>query len=315
MTGRSTHFRVALLLCAGFSRAAVALEYEQVVYYHTDALGSPIAATDASGELLWRERYAPFGSRLLLESRETDCAGSNCLPVESSWDEKQWFTGKLEETRTGLHYFQARWYEPEIGRFLSPDPVRFRERDVFSFNRYAYANNNPYRYLDPDGKEVAQAGFSFRLPMFFGLVQQAMGREITVSGVSFGVAWSHPDSSGKGEYDVGVYLSTNLEGEGVGTGRMAVTYSQSVHGDRSVRDLAGVGGAASIDLGGGGLNAGYNEQGLETVGVHIGPGVGVSVQAEATAVITARHGKVGWHDQRQAPQASAERGQRDRQRD
>ncbi|MEW6991932.1 RHS repeat-associated core domain-containing protein [Colwelliaceae bacterium 6441] len=46
---------------------------------------------------------------------------------------------------------QARYYEPVIGRFYSNDPVGFR--DVHSFNRYAYANNNPYKYIDPDGRE------------------------------------------------------------------------------------------------------------------------------------------------------------------
>jgi uncharacterized protein RhaS with RHS repeats len=45
---------------------------------------------------------------------------------------------------------QARYYDPVIGRFYSNDPIGFR--DVHSFNRYAYANNNPYKYTDPDGK-------------------------------------------------------------------------------------------------------------------------------------------------------------------
>ena len=45
---------------------------------------------------------------------------------------------------------QARYYDPVIGRFYSNDPVGFR--DVHSFNRYAYANNNPYKYIDPDGR-------------------------------------------------------------------------------------------------------------------------------------------------------------------
>ncbi len=44
---------------------------------------------------------------------------------------------------------QARYYDPVIGRFYSNDPIGFR--DVHSFNRYAYANNNPYKYIDPTG--------------------------------------------------------------------------------------------------------------------------------------------------------------------
>jgi uncharacterized protein RhaS with RHS repeats len=47
-------------------------------------------------------------------------------------------------------YMQARYYDPLIGRFYSNDPIGFK--DVHSFNRYAYANNNPYKYTDPDGK-------------------------------------------------------------------------------------------------------------------------------------------------------------------
>lgn len=46
---------------------------------------------------------------------------------------------------------QARYYDPVIGRFYSNDPLGFR--DTHSFNRYAYANNNPYKFIDPDGKD------------------------------------------------------------------------------------------------------------------------------------------------------------------
>ena len=46
----------------------------------------------------------------------------------------------------------ARYYDPVIGRFLSMDPVEFSEANPASFNRYAYANNNPYMYFDPDGE-------------------------------------------------------------------------------------------------------------------------------------------------------------------
>ena len=51
---------------------------------------------------------------------------------------------------------QARYYDPVIGRFYSNDPIGFR--DVHSFNRYAYANNNPYKYTDPDGNNPVAIG-------------------------------------------------------------------------------------------------------------------------------------------------------------
>jgi RHS repeat-associated protein len=52
-------------------------------------------------------------------------------------------------------YMQARYYDPVIGRFYSNDPLGFR--DIHSFNRYAYANNNPYKYTDPDGRDPSEA--------------------------------------------------------------------------------------------------------------------------------------------------------------
>lgn len=50
-------------------------------------------------------------------------------------------------------YMQARFYDPAVGRFLSTDPVGFSDSNPFTFNRYAYGNNNPYKYTDPDGRE------------------------------------------------------------------------------------------------------------------------------------------------------------------
>lgn len=47
----------------------------------------------------------------------------------------------------------ARWYDPVVGRFMAIDPVGFEEANPQSFNRFTYANNNPYKYVDPDGRE------------------------------------------------------------------------------------------------------------------------------------------------------------------
>ncbi len=146
------HWLIALLAVASLTLPALVQSADQVTYYHNNALGSPVAATDATGAVLWRESYLPYGQRQTYESRETDCDALGCLPVETQADEKIWYTGKYEETRVGLVYLGARWYDPEIGRFLSVDPVSYDAANYDSFNRYAYANNNPYKYVDPDGR-------------------------------------------------------------------------------------------------------------------------------------------------------------------
>jgi len=58
--------------------------------------------------------------------------------------------GKVPVTFLGPELYEARYYDPKIGRFYGVDPVGYR--DVHSYNRFAYANNNPYKFVDPDGK-------------------------------------------------------------------------------------------------------------------------------------------------------------------
>ena len=133
---------ISLLLCLGLLSSTVQAA-DKVTYIHNDALGSPVAATDANGKLLWREDYKPYGERI----RKETASKGNTL----------WYTGKPHEEDFGLSYFGARWYSPQMGRFTGIDPAGFSEGNVQSFNRYAYANNNPYRYVDPDGKESVES--------------------------------------------------------------------------------------------------------------------------------------------------------------
>ena len=62
------------------------------------------------------------------------------------------FTGHVNDPDTGLVYMQQRYYDPIAGRFLSVDPIVTDLNTGELFNRYEYANNNPYRYTDPDGR-------------------------------------------------------------------------------------------------------------------------------------------------------------------
>jgi RHS repeat-associated protein len=108
---------------------------QTIKYQHTDALGSPVAVTDASRAIVERSEYEPYGA--LLNRPLSDGPG---------------FTGHVSDPGTGLTYMQQRYYDPQIGRFLSVDPVTADGGDMRHFNRYAYAYNNPYSFSDPDGR-------------------------------------------------------------------------------------------------------------------------------------------------------------------
>src|SRR6266571_5679293 len=111
---------------------------ETVTYLHTDMAGSPIAATDSAGNVIWRENYRPYGER----TKNQPASAGN----------RQFFHAKPFDQDSGLSYFGARYYDPVVGRFMGVYPKGFDEKNLYSFNRYAYGNNNPYRFLDPNGQ-------------------------------------------------------------------------------------------------------------------------------------------------------------------
>jgi RHS repeat-associated protein len=64
------------------------------------------------------------------------------------------YTGHVSDRETGLTYMQQRYYDPVAGRFLSVDPVVTNASNGSFFNRYVYGNNNPYKFIDPDGRSA-----------------------------------------------------------------------------------------------------------------------------------------------------------------
>ena len=123
----------SMVAWASCAQADPFVAYNTVTYYHNDVTGSPVVATNQQAQVVWRKTYTPYG-----ESTGKDS------------DNRKGFTGHVEDAN-GLVYAGARYYDPALGRFLSTDPVGFSESNLMSFNRYAYANNNPYKYVDPDG--------------------------------------------------------------------------------------------------------------------------------------------------------------------
>jgi RHS repeat-associated protein len=106
-----------------------------VSYFHADALGTPIAVTDVGKAITGVRQYEPYG-----------------LAINETAFNRIGFTGHVEDAATSLTYMQQRYYDPQMGQFLSRDSVRVDPKSSTNFSGYAYARNNPYYYTDPDGR-------------------------------------------------------------------------------------------------------------------------------------------------------------------
>lgn len=100
------------------------------------------------------------------------------------------YTGHKFDTALGLSYMQQRYYDPELGIFYGNDPIGFR--DIYSFNRFAYANNNPYKYTDPDGNSAALAA------CVAGPLGCAAGALVTTAAIYHGVKGTREALAGQG---------------------------------------------------------------------------------------------------------------------
>ncbi len=102
----------------------------------SDHLGGTIRVMDSSFAAVDGMRYEPYG-----EDRD---AGDALLT-----DRK--FTGQTQDQSIGLYWYQSRAYDPEIGRFCSPDSIVPAPGNPPALNRYSYVYNNPLKYVDPSG--------------------------------------------------------------------------------------------------------------------------------------------------------------------
>jgi RHS repeat-associated protein len=136
-----------------FQGEAVAKKVGPTKYYlHQDGLGSVQAVTDSAGIEVARMKFRPYGERL-------STGGAH---VES-----RSFTGQRQD-ETGLFYLNARYYDPQLGRFISADPV-VPSADTVGLNRYAYAGNDPINNLDTNG-----LSFFSKIKNFFKKIVKAV---------------------------------------------------------------------------------------------------------------------------------------------
>ncbi|MDO8444571.1 MAG: RHS repeat-associated core domain-containing protein [Deltaproteobacteria bacterium] len=107
-----------------------------ILYYHPDHLGGSSVITDGIGNKVESITYYPYGAT------RTDTGGPNV---------RHKYTGQELDSETGLYFYNARYYDPQLGRFISADSIIPDPGDPQSFNRYSYVRNNPINLIDPTG--------------------------------------------------------------------------------------------------------------------------------------------------------------------
>ena len=122
----------------------------QVHYLFGDQLGSTSLVVDGAGRVVSEVRYRPWGevryNRGALSTRYT-------------------YTGQYSHlAEFGLYFYNARWYSPTLGRFTQPDSlIPVQSQGVQAWDRYAYVNNNPVRFIDSTGhgcEEIPEGSYA-----------------------------------------------------------------------------------------------------------------------------------------------------------
>jgi len=128
---------------AGAAGQRVAMRENGTPYYLlTDHLGSTAVTANSSGGKTGELRYYPYGG-----TRYT--WGSTPTSLR--------FTGQREDAAIGLYFYNARYYDPYLGRFISADTVVPNPGNPQSLNRYAYVLGNPLRLVDPSGHKYCDS--------------------------------------------------------------------------------------------------------------------------------------------------------------
>jgi RHS repeat-associated protein len=137
-------------------RIAKITDGEGVQYFSKDHLGSSTVVTDDSGAVVEQADYRPFGE-------DRFYTGTVAAPTPYK------YTDQELDASTGLYNYDARHYDPAIGRFISPDSLIPDQFDPQQLNPYAYCSNNPLIYVDPTGHDGGlTAGLLAGLAMALG---------------------------------------------------------------------------------------------------------------------------------------------------
>ena len=127
----------------------IAIKYNGVTYLcRKDILGNIIALIDSSGNTVVQYNYDAWGDHKVVDANGNEITDSTHIGNLNPFR----YRGYYYDAETGLYFLQTRYYDPEVGRFLNMDSVRYADpKSVNGINLYAYCMNNPIKNTDPDG--------------------------------------------------------------------------------------------------------------------------------------------------------------------
>ena len=147
----------------GPQRQVAQAKIAEVYYFHTDQVGLPEELSNSQGQLVWQATYKTWGNTQAEEWKLVEADGSKTHPLDAgdqpeneARQQNLRFQGQYLDRDTGLHYNTFRYYDPDIGRFISPDPIGLEG----GINLGSYSPN-PTMWIDPWGwciKKNAAAG-------------------------------------------------------------------------------------------------------------------------------------------------------------
>jgi len=146
--------------------------------YHFDYRGSTVALTDSSGQIVEQYQYSPYGLLLSGDSSKTPFL----------------FNGKygVMTDANNLYYMRARFYSPEIKRFINQDILL---GDVFegqTLNRYAFVTGRPISFVDPfglDGMPIGMFPLDWRALFYFPIIKDAGPNEVYLCKRTIAISW------------------------------------------------------------------------------------------------------------------------------
>ena len=121
-------------------------------YYFYDAVGNVVGVIDQNTHEFIEYEMDAFGN---------DLPGGTSFLAMDQPGPKEHLTGKMFDTVTGLYYFMARWYDPEVGRFVSRDKASNVSETLYSF-----VKGDPMLFIDPSGDEEEIPNFGLNIPTY-----------------------------------------------------------------------------------------------------------------------------------------------------